>query len=384
MASHPWLTFQLDLRRAPFSLWTSLGAAQSKCAHIARTLLPPDVSAELYRIYLAKGVMATTAIEGNTLSEQEVLEIVQGRDHLRKSQEYQAREVRNIIDACNWIVADILAGQSPDVSFKRIQNFNRKVLESLKLDDGVVPGEVRRHSVTVGRYRGAPSEDCKYLLDKLCIWINQQIQPPNPELTVAFGIVRAVMAHLYLAWIHPFGDGNGRTARLVELQILMASGVPAPAAHLLSNHYNQTRQEYYRQLDRASKIGGDVLPFLEYAIQGFGEGLDEQISRIDQHHWRATWKEFVYSAFQDRVGPTARRQRQVALDLWAFQFEPLEISKIPTMTPEVARLYAVVGKRTLARDLNELERLGIIQQDRHSARINGQTVLRWLPKVKTT
>lgn len=56
-----------------------------------------------------------------------------------------------------------------------------------------------------------------------------------------YAIFKAVVAHLYLAWIHPVGDGNGRTARLVEFQILLSSGVPSPAAHLLSNHYNQTR-----------------------------------------------------------------------------------------------------------------------------------------------
>ena len=44
-------------------------------------------------------------------------------------------------------------------------------------------------------------------------------------------LVRAMMAHLYLAWIHTFGDGNGRTARLLEFLILARSGkVPLPAA----------------------------------------------------------------------------------------------------------------------------------------------------------
>jgi Fic family protein len=88
-----------------------------------------------------------------------------------------------------------------------------------------------------------------------------------------YAILKAVVAHLYLAWIHPFGDGNGRTARLVEFQILLSSGVPSPAAHLLSNHYNQTRSEYYRQLDRASKSGGELAPFIEYGARGFVAGL---------------------------------------------------------------------------------------------------------------
>ncbi|WP_433223897.1 Fic family protein [Dactylosporangium sp. CS-047395] len=45
-------------------------------------------------------------------------------------------------------------------------------------------------------------------------------------------MIKAMLAHLYLAWIHPFGDGNGRTARLIESQLLLQAGVPVPAANV--------------------------------------------------------------------------------------------------------------------------------------------------------
>jgi hypothetical protein len=60
----------------------------------------------------------------------------------------------------------------------------------------------------------------------------------------------------------------------------MSASIPSPAAHLLSNHYNLTRQEYYRQLDRASQSGGEILPFLGYALEGFVDGLRSQLSLI--------------------------------------------------------------------------------------------------------
>ncbi len=65
----------------------------------------------------------------------------------------------------------------------------------------------------------------------------------------AVTVAKAVLAHLYIAWIHPFADGNGRTARLVEFQILAQSGlIPLPAANLLRDHYNKTRDRYYAEL----------------------------------------------------------------------------------------------------------------------------------------
>jgi len=41
--------------------------------------------------------------------------------------------------------------------------------------------------------------------------------------------------------IHPFGDSNGRTARLIEFYILLRAGLPDMVSHILSNHYNDTR-----------------------------------------------------------------------------------------------------------------------------------------------
>ncbi|MGH3941387.1 MAG: Fic family protein [Pseudonocardiaceae bacterium] len=66
--------------------------------------------------------------------------------------------------------------------------------------------------------------------------------------------VAATLAHLYIAWIHPFGDRNGRTARLLECAILAHSGVvPWVSSNLLSDHYNRTRSRYYQRLERASR-----------------------------------------------------------------------------------------------------------------------------------
>src|SRR4029077_4132009 len=62
--THPWIKFQVDLNHAPVSLWLNLGEAQSKCEHISNEPLRPSLAKELHQLYVAKGVLATTAIEG--------------------------------------------------------------------------------------------------------------------------------------------------------------------------------------------------------------------------------------------------------------------------------------------------------------------------------
>src|SRR5690349_8362317 len=90
--THPWLTFSVTLKEARPALWLMLGECQSKCDHIARVPLRPNTAQELLRLYLAKGVLATTAIEGNTLSEEEVVRHLEGKLDLPPSRQYLATE----------------------------------------------------------------------------------------------------------------------------------------------------------------------------------------------------------------------------------------------------------------------------------------------------
>src|SRR5262245_64811416 len=106
--SHPWITFELRLTRLTHKTWLLLGEAGSKCQHVAGVPLRPEVARRLHEIYLSKGVHGTTSIEGNTLSEAEVLRRVTGDLPLPPSLEYLGREVDNILNACNGIVDDVI------------------------------------------------------------------------------------------------------------------------------------------------------------------------------------------------------------------------------------------------------------------------------------
>lgn len=377
--SHPWLTFRLDLRAARPALWMLLGEAGSKVEHVAGSLLKPEVAQRLHHLFLAKGALATTAIEGNTLTEDEVLRLIEGKLHLPPSREYLARDVENIVVACNGIVADLLAGQGAKLTPQAIKEFNRQVLAGLELEEGVVPGKVRDHSVVVGRYRAAPARDCEHLLDRLCEWLNgPAFEPPDSEWRVAMTIIKAGVAHLYLAWIHPFGDGNGRVARLVEFQLLLGAGVPTPAAHLLSNHYNQTRAEYYRQLDRASGSGGEILPFVEYAVRGFADGLREQLRLIKNQQFDDRWEQYVYESFGDTKSGAELRRRQLALDLSRHE-APVPKSRLGTLSPALAAAYADRTAKTLTRDVNALVRMGLVERVAGGYHARREILLAFLP-----
>ncbi len=376
--THPWINFELDLSRAPAHFWTLLGEASAMCGQIASVPLPPGIARDLHEVYLAKGVRATTAIEGNTLSEQEVGKIVQGSLELPPSKEYLQREVENVLKACNEIMGDLKEGRRPDLTSQRITYFNWMVLKGLDVEPEVLPGEFRTYSVIVGSYRGAPAEDCEYLMEAFCDWFECLESPDErlPELSTS--ILRAILAHLYIAWIHPFGDGNGRTARLIELQTLLAYGVPSCAAQLLSNHYNETRPEYYRQLDRSSANGGDPLPFIEYALAGFVDGLREQLEYIRRFQLGLAWESYIHGEFLNKNRPSDVRRRDLIVELSAHN-EPVSRADLPLVSPKVASAYASKTEKTVTRDINALTEMGLLVRKEGGYQANKEIMLGYLP-----
>ena len=367
--THPWINFQLDLRRVDYTLWLQLGEVQAKCEQVSGIPLLPDVKEHLLEVFLAKGASATTAIEGNTLSEEEALKLIKGELVLPPSRKFLGQEIRNIVNACNKIADGVLSGDLGKTSVQGIKELNGLVLHDLPLNEGVVPDVIRRHDVGVGRYRGAPHQDCEYLLRELCRWLNSESFLPDENRRIAFGSLKAIIAHLYVAWIHPFGDGNGRTARLVEFQLLLSCGVPAVAAHLLSIHYNMTRAEYYRQLDTSGSSRGDTFPFIKYALQGLIEGLNEQILTIEKHQLKVLWKSYVHETFRNKVSVTDIRRRQLVVDLTEAP-EPVPIVHLRYISPRIAEAYAGKTDRTIRRDVNALAKMALIRRSDKGVEIN--------------
>ncbi len=378
--THPWISFKAGLSNAPPELWTMLGECQSKCEHVARVPLRPGTARSLFQLFLAKGALATTAIEGNTLSEDEVLQHIEGKLKLPPSRQYLSKEIDNIIKACGGIIEAITSENKPSLNVELVKAMNQQVLDGLGRDKGVVPGEIRSYSIGVGLYRGAPPEDCEYLLRKLCEWLNGEDFLPSSQEDMLLGhaILKAIIAHLYLAWIHPFGDGNGRTARLIEFLILFSAGVPAASAHLLSNHYNLTRTEYYRQLEQASISGGQIVPFVHYAVEGFRDGLVQQISIIWQQQWDITWRNYVHEFFKDKNSVSAVRRRHLVLDLSVMP-DPVLFSELTKISPRIAEAYAKRTTKTLSRDVNFLRSNDLILKKGKGYVPNRELILSFLP-----
>lgn len=358
-STHPWITFELKLQDAHPAFWMLLGEARSKCDHIRFVPLSQETASQLNLVYFAKGVNATTAIEGNSLSEEQVQERIKGQLKLPLSKEYLGVEIDNMLGAYNEIIHAVRRGEHITVSIETLCRLNKQILAGLEVEEHVVPGQLRQCSVVAGNYLAPPWEDVPYLISRLCEWL-EQLKAPDQQQQIPYAFIKAVVAHLYVEWIHPFGDGNGRLGRLVEFLILISSGVPMPAAHVLTSHYNDTRTEYYRQLTNASRNGGDLRPFLTYAGQGFIDGLTTAIKHLHKQQEQLMWASVADEAF-DRHTPAANRQRLLATEL-GRNSDWVPIALLRKLTPALTEAYVGRTPKTLSRDINRLVELRLVEK----------------------
>ena len=385
--THPWLTFELDLRSAMPRLWLLLGEARSKIEHLAGVPLRPSTAQEMSKISLVRGALATTAIEGNTLSEEEARRFLEDSSSLSRSRRYLGEEVLSVVEACNQIWDRFASSNEEEITLERILAYNAQVLKGSHYSEDVVPGALRSHVVGVARYRAPPPEELPELMNRFVAWFTSaSFREKVPSLDdtegpPAMAIVGAILAHLYFAWIHPFGDGNGRTARLIEFAMLLRADVPTVAAHLLSNHYNETRSEYYQQLQRASATR-DPLPFIVYALQGFVDGLRGQIAKVRDEQLDVVWRNYVHERFRSESGPVARRRRELVLQLSRVQ-TPVQRAAVNILSPALAEAYRSLTPKAISRDLKLLEEMKLLEEVDGGWRARKRDIEAFIPPRRT-
>lgn len=355
----------------------ALGQCDAIVESISQSPLLPRFRQELHLLSLRKGAQATTAIEGNTLSEDEVARIVVG-ESAPKEAEYQAREVQNVIAAFNTLLREVIGERKVSfVSRDLLLRLHGMIGRELGEHFAAIPGSFAHAQRVVGPYRAPAPEDVPALVDRLCAWLRSEFHYPEQKFSDA--IVQAIVTHVYVEWIHPFDDGNGRTGRLLEFYILLRAGLPTIASHLLANHYNETRAEYYRQL-QAGRIKGDLSDFIDYAVAGLRDGLKKTLGTVQQNALEQMWRVLVYDTFGQRQiknKAVFNRQRDIALSLPMDR--PIRFEEVAQLSPELTDAFAEAGMRTVLRDLAELERMNLLVREPGLVRANRELLEGTIP-----
>lgn len=254
----------------------NLTAIASAREVIEQAHLVPKWEAKLRRDALVRNTHSSTAIEGNKLTLEQVKALAEGKDVIATNKD--KIEVLNYIEVLEKIPSLAEKGKFKVADLLNIHKIITKNVMQNIADSGVF----RNRQVFVGKrifdgttfkdvveYMPPKTEEVSRLVQEFTEWLNlDKSWGLNPVLL-------AGIAHYEIARIHPFIDGNGRTARLVATLILYLSGFDHRRIFALDDYYDRDRQAYYAALKTAQQSNGDITQWLEYFTDGILYSVSE-------------------------------------------------------------------------------------------------------------
>lgn len=359
--THTWISFRWEPRRLPYPVWLVLGEATALFRVLGRTSLPGGQATGLERTARVNGIAALAAMEGNTLTHVQVAQCLAGGIDLPPSHAYLGQEVQNLGKALSWTQDRLRAGDR-QFSPWSVQLLNAQVLKGLPWDEETSPGEYRSSRRVTTVQEGAPPEDIAYLIERLCEWLTaERFTPEHEEEAEAFGLVRAMLAQLYLLWIMPFAEGNTRTAWLVTGQLLMEAGVPSFAVHHFFSHADRVRRVWAREIASAGRGHGDQVPFIAFLSRLLRECLLSAVQEVELAQRDALLSEHLHRLFGADRSPNGTRRKKLLVSL-NEQAGAVQQANIPKLNPDLAAIYARLDRKTLLRDIHHLQQQGLIER----------------------
>ena len=224
-----------------------------------------------------RNVHASTAIEGNPLTLEQVRALEEGRE-LSAPGTRAKREVLNYFAGLRYVekhAAKKKIGHTDILELHRI-------LAGQVMDQGEA-GKYRMIAVRVGTYRPPPHSAVSGLMFELLEWWNTAAKKLSPVLSSA-------ILHYRFESIHPFADGNGRTGRALALWELYRRGFDTHHIFSVDEYYWEDRPKYYAALQGVRAAGEDMSDWLEYCAAGLRQTLERAWLRIQTLQVKSTDK----------------------------------------------------------------------------------------------
>lgn len=315
----------------------------------------PAMGAQIDQELIKRSIFGTAAIEGNPLSEENVAELIDEIDQEGAKGNHEI-EIRNLNTAYKIIREMGGANEPLKLSEKLIKHLHKIITLDVQ-SEGNNPGHYRNHKVQVGdRNHGGiytPPKclpDIEKLMKSFIDWLN------SPEIMGLYPPIRAALAHYHFGLIHPFGDGNGRTARLIEALVIQTSGFKyAPV--MLSNFYYLNLDDYFWAFSKTIKNKNfNVTHFVNFVLIMFIEALKEIKNNIIYFIRIFSMRDyFIYLKSKRLI-----TQRQFDfLNILLDRNETFNLQDL-FKSASLSLLYRDVSDRTARRDLKKLEEMRLL------------------------
>ncbi|MSQ15540.1 MAG: Fic family protein [Dehalococcoidia bacterium] len=271
--------------------------------------LGPDVLVRIRQFFRIRNIYNSNAIEGNSLDMGETrLVVEQGLTITGKSMKDQA-EAKNLSHALDYL-EDLARYTDIPVTANDIWRVHSLILKGLDNDNA---GRYRRAPVRISGSAFSPPDPLQVEphMEEFCSWLESistpLLHPSNVQLDP---IILAAAAHAWFVYIHPFIDGNGRTARILMNLLLMRYSYP------IAIITREDRLRYYDALEETQ--GGDLSQFIGLIYESVNESLEEWESAASEQRQSIEWAQSVLAPLTQQEKINARNEYEVwksAMDL---------------------------------------------------------------------
>jgi len=328
---------------------------EAKAAVLSLTTIPFQRSwaDKLQDMQLKREVAGTSRIEGAEFTESELeAALKESAEQFFTRSQRQARAAKLTYQ---WIA--LLPDDYP-VNRDLILEVHRRIVTGAD-DDHCPPGRIRDKDQNVHfgtpRHRGAEGgEECAEVFAMLDSAIQHEFKAHDV-------LIQALALHYHFAAIHPFLDGNGRTARALEALFLQRAGLRDELFIAMSNYYYDEKIAYLSALSESRASGHNLTPFLKFGLKGISIQCNRLFSEIRKQVSKALFRNVMYDLF-GRLESTRKRviaHRQLQLLKLLLEVDEIEFNSLwKRALPDYSSLKSPMN--ALARDLNGLVHLGAI------------------------
>jgi len=283
----------------------------------------------------------STHIEGTQLTLSQAQRILTGKT-VKGVRKDDRQELLNYKEAM-YFVSEYL-GKKSEITEDLIKEIHRILVK-----------DVRGGTLEPGKYRKVQN----YVVNSLTGEIIYTPPPPSevPRLMMEFveylnrdttisSVLMAGISQYQFVDIHPFLDGNGRTARVLCTLILYQNGYDFKRLFSLSEYYDKNRRKYYAAIQSVRNSEMDMTEWLEY----FTEGLQKQLVEVKNKGEKAIKKEIII----ERAKRLSLNERQQKILIYFLEERKGSVD-------DIRKKFKLV-RRTIQRDLSKLVDLGLIKE----------------------
>ena len=277
-----------------------ISLTNAKAAVLSLTTIPyqKNWADELQVVQLKREVAGTSRIEGADFTEKELEAAM--KESAEQLHTRSQRQAAAAVKTYRWI-----ASLPPDrpVNEELICEIHRMLVADAD-DDHCPPGKIRKRdeNVTFGapRHRGVEGgEKCQEAFSELCLAVQREFSEHDP-------LIQALALHYHFAAMHPFLDGNGRTARALEALMLQRTGLKDSLFIAMSNYYYEEKTAYLNTLAEVRADGHDLTPFLVFGLKGIEHQCKRLFAEIRKNVAKALYRNLMYDLFNRLRTPRKR------------------------------------------------------------------------------